>query len=76
MVRTHLIPESLTPLASLLLSRPRRLHYVCNFRGKGLNLQIDAGNLRAAIPLLAARALAQLGQADVPVLAEFQPRRN
>ena len=78
-MRTHLIPEwltPLTPLASLLLCRPHRLHYICNFRGKGLNFEVDAGNLRAAIPLLAARALAQLGQADVPVLAEFQPRSN
>ena len=40
---------------------------------KGLNLQVDAGDLRAAFLLMAAGALAELGKADMPVLAQFQP---
>ena len=40
--------------------------------GKGLDLQVDAGNLGAAILLVAAGALAEFGKADVPALAQFQ----
>src|ERR1039457_2922419 len=43
---------------------------------KCLYLEIDAGNLLAAIPLVVAGALAEFGEADVPALAQFQPRGN
>src|SRR5208282_2974868 len=57
------------------LGRPRSLHDD-DLRWKSLNLEIDAGDLRTAISLLAARALAKFGEPDVAALAEFQPRRN
>ena len=43
---------------------------------KGLDFEIDAGDLRAAILLVAAGALAKLGEADVPVLAQFEAGGN
>jgi hypothetical protein len=41
--------------------------------GKGLDFQIDAGNFRAAILLMAAGALAEFGKANVPVLLSSSP---
>jgi len=43
-----------------------------NLAGKGLDLQIDAGNLGAAILLVAACTQAEFGKADVPTLAQLQ----
>ena len=56
------------------LDRSRRLHNVDNLRREGLNLQVDARDFRAAIPSLAARALAQLSQSGVSRLAQFHAR--
>ena len=39
---------------------------------KGLDLQVDAGDLAAAILLVAAGALAEFGEADMPALAQLQ----
>lgn len=39
---------------------------------EGLDLQVDAGYLRAALLGMVAGALAEFGKADMPVLAQFQ----
>lgn len=43
---------------------------------RGLNFEIDAGNLRAAIPLISQRALAEVGKPQMAVLAQLDPSRN
>jgi hypothetical protein len=38
-----------------------------------LNLQVDVGDLRAALLWMAEGALAKLGKPDMPALAQFHP---
>lgn len=42
---------------------------IARFDWKGLNFQIDAGYLRAAIPMLILGALAEFGEAGMAALA-------
>ena len=44
--------------------------------GKGLDLEIDAGDFLSATVPVPARALAELSKADMPVLAQFQSSRD
>lgn len=62
--------------AKELLFEPGGLRGIGSFDGIGLDFEIDAGDIRAAIERTEACALTEFCEADVATAAEFQARGN
>ena len=62
-----------TSISCERLASRRRTQYLARI---SLNLQIYAGDLCSALPLMAPRTLAKLGEPYVSALAQFQSRSN